>query len=170
MGARSEGRLHIGYMARSCRRTLHAVALVCHTQVACTHVSIHPISCSVRCVGPGHITWPFPFILIIGYALAAAAPARAPMPPHSVYAMPSLELSCRPCHLPHHLLFISLIPMLVPRAPIPPRSVCGVSSLELSWRPPTKNADRIERYKLMIATGTGVVKDVYQVGAREGED
>ncbi|KAG2424386.1 hypothetical protein HXX76_014595 [Chlamydomonas incerta] len=41
-------------------------------------------------------------------------------------------------------------------------AVCGVSSLELSWRPPTKNADRIERYKLMIATGTGVVKDVYQ--------
>ncbi|PNH04177.1 hypothetical protein TSOC_009697, partial [Tetrabaena socialis] len=39
---------------------------------------------------------------------------------------------------------------------------CGVSSLELSWRPPTKNSDRIERYKLMIATGTGVVKDVYQ--------
>jgi hypothetical protein len=30
-------------------------------------------------------------------------------------------------------------------------------------RPPTKNAERIERYKLMIATGTGVVKDVYQV-------
>ncbi|GLC41598.1 hypothetical protein PLESTF_000274300 [Pleodorina starrii] len=41
-------------------------------------------------------------------------------------------------------------------------AVCGVSSLELSWRPPTKNSDRIERYKLMIATGTGVVKDVYQ--------
>lgn len=32
-------------------------------------------------------------------------------------------------------------------------------------RPPTKNAERIERYKLMIATSTGVVKDVYQVGA-----
>ncbi|KXZ54835.1 hypothetical protein GPECTOR_4g907 [Gonium pectorale] len=41
-------------------------------------------------------------------------------------------------------------------------AVCGVSSLELSWKPPTKNSDRIERYKLMIATGTGVVKDVYQ--------
>ncbi|KAL6758234.1 hypothetical protein V8C86DRAFT_2601400 [Haematococcus lacustris] len=40
--------------------------------------------------------------------------------------------------------------------------VIGVSSLELSWRPPTKNAERIERYKLMIATSTGVVKDVYQ--------
>lgn len=45
--------------------------------------------------------------------------------------------------------------------------MCGVSSLELSWRPPTKNADRIERYKLMIATGTGVVKDVYQVCVEE---
>lgn len=43
-------------------------------------------------------------------------------------------------------------------------AVCGVSFLELSWRPPTKNSDRIERYKLMIATSTGVVKDVYQVG------
>lgn len=29
-------------------------------------------------------------------------------------------------------------------------------------RPPTKNTDRIERYKLMVATSTGVVKDVYQ--------
>jgi len=41
-------------------------------------------------------------------------------------------------------------------------AVCGVNSIELSWRPPTKNAERIERYKLMIATSTGVVKDVYQ--------
>ena len=41
-------------------------------------------------------------------------------------------------------------------------AVCGVSSVELSWRPPTKNAERIEKYKLMIATTTGVVKDVYQ--------
>eukprot|EP00798_Chlamydomonas_sp_ICE-L_P017171 gene17171-23487_t len=39
---------------------------------------------------------------------------------------------------------------------------CTVNSIELSWRPPTKNADRIERYKLMIATSTGVVKDAYQ--------
>ncbi len=29
-------------------------------------------------------------------------------------------------------------------------------------RPPTKNAERIDRFKLMIATGTGVVKDCYQ--------
>ena len=36
---------------------------------------------------------------------------------------------------------------------------------ELSWRPPTKNSERIERYKLMIATSTGVVKDVYQVSS-----
>mmetsp|Transcript_17491 Transcript_17491/g.44035 ORF Transcript_17491/g.44035 Transcript_17491/m.44035 type:complete len:628 (-) Transcript_17491:2367-4250(-) len=40
--------------------------------------------------------------------------------------------------------------------------VAGVNSLELTWVPPTKNAERIERYKLMIATATGVVKDVYQ--------
>ena len=31
-------------------------------------------------------------------------------------------------------------------------SVCGVNSIELNWRPPTKNAERIEKYKLMIAT------------------
>lgn len=31
------------------------------------------------------------------------------------------------------------------------------------YRPPAKNAERVERYKLMIATSTGVVKDVYQV-------
>ena len=41
-------------------------------------------------------------------------------------------------------------------------AVCGVNSIELNWRPPTKNAERIEKYKLMIATSTGVVKDVYQ--------
>ncbi|MEW5307774.1 MAG: hypothetical protein WDW38_010526 [Sanguina aurantia] len=40
-------------------------------------------------------------------------------------------------------------------------AVCGANTLELSWRPPTKNAERIEKYKLMIATGTGVVRDVY---------
>jgi len=34
--------------------------------------------------------------------------------------------------------------------------------LDRACRPPTKNTDRIERYKLMIATSTGVVKDVYQ--------
>lgn len=39
--------------------------------------------------------------------------------------------------------------------------MCGANTLELSWRPPTKNAERIEKYKLMIATGTGVVRDVY---------
>lgn len=41
-------------------------------------------------------------------------------------------------------------------------AACGANFLELTWRPPTKNADRIDRYKLMIATSTGVVKDVYQ--------
>ena len=34
------------------------------------------------------------------------------------------------------------------------------TSLELTWQPPTKNADRIENYKLMMATPTGVVKEV----------
>ena len=29
-------------------------------------------------------------------------------------------------------------------------------------RPPTKNTDRIQFYKLMVATSTGVVKDAYQ--------
>ena len=43
-------------------------------------------------------------------------------------------------------------------------AACGLNSIELGWRPPTKNAERIEKYKLMIATSTGVVKDVYQVG------
>jgi hypothetical protein len=28
-------------------------------------------------------------------------------------------------------------------------------------RPPTKNAERVDRYKLMIATSTGVVKEAY---------
>ncbi|GAX74227.1 hypothetical protein CEUSTIGMA_g1676.t1 [Chlamydomonas eustigma] len=41
-------------------------------------------------------------------------------------------------------------------------AICGINSIELSWKPPTKNAERIEKYKLMIATSTGVVKDVYQ--------
>jgi hypothetical protein len=41
-------------------------------------------------------------------------------------------------------------------------AISTVNSIELSWKPPTKNAERIERYKLMIATSTGVVKDVYQ--------
>lgn len=41
-------------------------------------------------------------------------------------------------------------------------ATCTANSIEINWRPPTKNAERVERYKLMIATGTGVVKDVYQ--------
>lgn len=39
---------------------------------------------------------------------------------------------------------------------------CTSNSIEVSWRPPTKNAERIVKYKLMLATTTGVVKDVYQ--------
>ena len=34
------------------------------------------------------------------------------------------------------------------------------TSIELAWHPPTKNADRIDAYKLMMATPTGVVKEV----------
>jgi len=41
-------------------------------------------------------------------------------------------------------------------------AICTMSSIELNWRPPTKNAERVEKYKLMIASSTGVVKDVYQ--------
>lgn len=41
-------------------------------------------------------------------------------------------------------------------------AACTTNSIELGWRPPTKNAERIDKYKLMIATNTGVVKDAYQ--------
>ena len=41
-------------------------------------------------------------------------------------------------------------------------AVCTPSSIEVAWRPPTRNADRISKFKLMLATTTGVVKDVYQ--------
>jgi Fibronectin type III domain len=34
--------------------------------------------------------------------------------------------------------------------------------LQVSWRPPTKNSDRIESYKLMMATTSGLVKEVAQ--------
>ena len=30
------------------------------------------------------------------------------------------------------------------------------------WRPPTKNADQIEKYKLMMSLSTGVVREVAQ--------
>ena len=36
------------------------------------------------------------------------------------------------------------------------------NSIEVSWRPPSKNADRVHYYKLMMATNTGVVKEVCQ--------
>ena len=36
------------------------------------------------------------------------------------------------------------------------------NSIEVSWRPPGKNADRVHHYKLMMATNTGVVKEVCQ--------
>lgn len=38
------------------------------------------------------------------------------------------------------------------------------NSVEVAWRPPTKSAERILHFKLMMATTTGVVRDVYQVG------
>lgn len=40
-------------------------------------------------------------------------------------------------------------------------AICTTNSIELGWRPPTKNAERIDKYKLMIATNTGVVKEAY---------
>ena len=39
---------------------------------------------------------------------------------------------------------------------------CTSNSIEVSWRPPTKNSERIVKFKLMLATTTGVVKEVYQ--------
>lgn len=41
-------------------------------------------------------------------------------------------------------------------------AVCTTNAIEVAWRAPTKNADRIDRYKLLMATTTGVVKEVYQ--------
>lgn len=41
-------------------------------------------------------------------------------------------------------------------------AVCGSNSIDVSWRPPSKNSERIERFKLMLATSTGVVKEVCQ--------
>lgn len=38
----------------------------------------------------------------------------------------------------------------------------GQELVQVEWRPPTKNADRIERYKLMMATTSGVVKEITQ--------
>lgn len=32
--------------------------------------------------------------------------------------------------------------------------------VQVSWRPPTKNADQIERYKLMLASSPGGVREV----------
>jgi hypothetical protein len=34
--------------------------------------------------------------------------------------------------------------------------------LQVSWLPPTKNADQIERYKLMMASSPGAVREVAQ--------
>lgn len=41
-------------------------------------------------------------------------------------------------------------------------ATCTSNSIEVSWRPPTKNSERIVKFKLMLATTTGVVKEVYQ--------
>lgn len=40
--------------------------------------------------------------------------------------------------------------------------VCTANAIEVGWRPPTKNVDRIDRYKLMMATTTGRVKEICQ--------
>jgi hypothetical protein len=34
-------------------------------------------------------------------------------------------------------------------------ATCTANSVELTWRPPTKNSERVEKYKLMIASTTG---------------
>eukprot|EP00775_Hariotina_reticulata_P013491 gene13491-13616_t len=36
------------------------------------------------------------------------------------------------------------------------------TSVQVTWRPPSKNSERIASYKLMIASCTGVVREVYQ--------
>jgi hypothetical protein len=38
--------------------------------------------------------------------------------------------------------------------------ITGCPGLQLAWRPPTKNADQIERYKLMMSSSTGVVREL----------
>eukprot|EP00210_Caulerpa_lentillifera_P002561 g2456.t1 len=40
--------------------------------------------------------------------------------------------------------------------------VCFSNSIEIQWAPPSQNADRIDHYKLMMATLSGTVKDIYQ--------
>ena len=40
-------------------------------------------------------------------------------------------------------------------------AACTSSSITISWSPPTKNADRISNFKVMVATTYGVVKTVY---------
>lgn len=38
----------------------------------------------------------------------------------------------------------------------------GSNWLDVEWIPPTKNVDRIDQYKLMIATHTGTVTTAYE--------
>lgn len=45
-------------------------------------------------------------------------------------------------------------------------ATCTSSSITISWSPPTKNADRISNFKVMVATTYGVVKTVY-VGPKQ---
>ena len=40
--------------------------------------------------------------------------------------------------------------------------IVTLGTIEVAWRPPAKNIERIEKYKLMMATNTGVVKEVCQ--------
>ncbi|CAG9465761.1 unnamed protein product [Pedinophyceae sp. YPF-701] len=51
---------------------------------------------------------------------------------------------------------------IVSKLAINDRAEISPNSIELSWRAPTKNADRIKEYKLMLATPTGVVKEVFK--------
>lgn len=52
--------------------------------------------------------------------------------------------------------------LLFSRLELSDDSTCTPSYIEVGWRPPTKNVDRIEYYKLMMATTTGMVKDIFQ--------
>ncbi len=45
-------------------------------------------------------------------------------------------------------------------------AICTSTSIAISWRPPTKNADRITNFKVMMATTYGIVKTVY-IGAKQ---
>ncbi len=42
-------------------------------------------------------------------------------------------------------------------------AACSSTNIEVGWRPPNKNSERITSFKLMVATSTGVVREVRQL-------